>query len=101
MKTGRTKRRWTLGGLMVLIAIAALPLAWYVHQVRELNRQRAIADAERMYVVSRIENVQRFMEEQVSREAANNRLQAEIRARLENSTTKGSPPPAVTVEQPR
>jgi hypothetical protein len=43
----RLKRRWTLGGLMILIAVLALPLAVIVHQQREIERMRREAEMAR------------------------------------------------------
>jgi hypothetical protein len=37
MKIGRIKRRWTLGGFMVLIAIVAVPLAMYARRPRPVE----------------------------------------------------------------
>jgi cell division protein FtsL len=95
----RSRRRWTLGGLMVLVAVAALPLTWYVHQVRELNRQRAVADMQRAKLEAQINYQVKLVIEQ------HNWLRSEVRARtqasFENSTTGGAPPSAETVEQPR
>jgi hypothetical protein len=55
MGFGRRKGRWTLGGLMVLIALVAVPMAWLAHQAREADRQRAVADALRAKLVTAIE----------------------------------------------
>ena len=49
----RFKRRWTLGGLMLIIALVAVMLAWYAHRAREFARVQAAADAERARLVAR------------------------------------------------
>jgi hypothetical protein len=38
----RLKRRWTLGGSMILIAILALPLALSIRHIREVERMRRL-----------------------------------------------------------
>jgi F0F1-type ATP synthase membrane subunit b/b' len=77
-----------------------LPLAWYVHRVREINRVRAAADARRAYVVSQINHILKLRDEQANLEEKIQRSRAEARARLENSTTEASPPSADAVEKP-
>jgi hypothetical protein len=38
----RVKRRWTLGGLMILIALLAVPLAVYMRHVRQVQQRQAL-----------------------------------------------------------
>lgn len=40
MKIDRLRRRWTLGGLLVLVALSSLPMAWYASREREAERKR-------------------------------------------------------------
>lgn len=47
MERPRLKHRWTLGGLMILIALVALPLTLYVRSLREVEQQRLAAEAVR------------------------------------------------------
>jgi hypothetical protein len=49
----KLKRRWTLGKLMILIAILAGPLAVIVHQQREIERMRREAEMARDLAVAR------------------------------------------------
>ncbi len=84
MKICRIKPRWTLGGLMLVIALVAVILAWHAHQVREIDRQRALADAERDLIVAQTEQILKAMEDQ-------DRLQDEHWAR-EIARAKNPPP---------
>jgi hypothetical protein len=43
MIIGRIKRRWTLGGFMVLIAIVAVPLAMYARRPRPVEYPERVA----------------------------------------------------------
>jgi cytochrome c-type biogenesis protein CcmH/NrfG len=45
MKNLSIKRHWTLGGLMILIAVLAVPLSMYVRHAREVARQQAMVKA--------------------------------------------------------
>jgi hypothetical protein len=38
----RPERRWTLSGLMFLIALLTVPLALYDHHLREAERRRTV-----------------------------------------------------------
>jgi cell division protein FtsL len=106
MKIGRIKPRWTLGGLMLLIAVVALPLAWYSYRAREIVRQQAVADLQRSKIEARINQLLKSMEDQHTLE------QARISDEIARSTAPTEPsdrsiperattPPAQTVEQPR
>ena len=68
MKIGRIELRWTLGRLMLVIALVAVTLAWYVQRVREIDRERAAADAERDLIVVQTEQILKTMEDQANRE---------------------------------
>jgi hypothetical protein len=54
--------RWTLGGLMLLIALVALPMAWYAHQARENARIRMEADVRRAKVIAQINSQVKHIE---------------------------------------
>jgi hypothetical protein len=97
--------RWTLGGLMLLIALVALPMAWYAQRAGQMARERAAAEARRADVVSQIKEFQKLFDEQAKLEK-DQRSRAGARAGLskepsENSTAGGSPPAADAVEKPR
>jgi hypothetical protein len=45
----KPKRRWTLGGLLVVVALSALPMAWQANREREAARkQREAAHVKRL-----------------------------------------------------
>jgi hypothetical protein len=54
----RLKRRWTLGGLMILIALIALPTAVIVQQRREIELMRLEAEHARAQAVAALEQAQ-------------------------------------------
>jgi hypothetical protein len=60
--------RWTLGSLMLLVALVAVTLAWYVQRVREFAREQAAADAERALYVSQVNQILKSMDDQAKRE---------------------------------
>jgi len=68
MKIGRIKPRWTLFGLMVLIAVVALPLAWYVHRVREIDSQRMLSEARTAHIQAQIKKIERAIDEETRRQ---------------------------------
>ncbi len=91
MKIGRIKSRWTLGGMMILIAVVALPLAWYSYQAREIHRQQVFAERRAALAVEQVKLLMKVVEEQA-------------KADQERGSAKGVPtaaPHAATVEQPR
>jgi hypothetical protein len=101
---------------MLLIAVVALPLAWYVHRVREVARQQAAADAVRASILAEMNQIMKKIgdeEEFVSGEIARVKAPAKpsdatISEQLKRiagpSGERAKPeksPSAETVEQPR
>jgi hypothetical protein len=87
----RPGRRWTLGGMMLLIAVVALPLAWYVYRVREIDRQRLLAEQRTAYAQEQVKQFMKLINEQAKRE----------QERSSGEVARAAAPPAETVEQPR
>jgi hypothetical protein len=86
MKIGQIGRRWTLGGLMVLIALVALPLAWYVHRVREFERAQAVADFLRAKLVA-------HMDKELEKLVADRAKDDEILRQADEAIARAKAPP--------
>jgi hypothetical protein len=88
---GQIKLGWTLGGLMIMIAVVALPLTWYVHRVREIDRQRLLAEQRTAYAQEQVKQITKLIDEQAKGE----------QDRRSGEAARAAVPPAETVERPR
>jgi 7-keto-8-aminopelargonate synthetase-like enzyme len=99
----RLKRRWTLGAMMGLIALAAVPLAWFTHQAREYARVEAASKAQVEFIMEQVKHIEKLIGERAVLEEKTARHRAEVRARLKERSKDAPPetlPTADEIEEP-